>query len=78
MPPTSDADCSAGADTAEYRLPAWPIARVVRAQGSAFERVRAAGDWSDAEFKRGVGPLLLAFAQHVHLLPLAPGDAPGS
>ena len=60
------------------RLPALTIAQVVEQHGAGFARVRAAGDWSDREFRRGLGPLLLSFARYVHLLPGADADLPGA
>jgi hypothetical protein len=50
-------------------IPALDLASLVRRHASAFGRVRACGDWSDKDFRRTAGPLLLAFARHAHLLP---------
>jgi len=56
-------------------LPAIGLGALVRRHAASFARVRACGDWSDPHFRRVVGPLLLAFARHAHLLPTAV-DAP--
>jgi len=59
-------------------LEAIGLDQLVQRHAAAFGRVRAAGDWSDHEFRRWVGPLLLAFTRHVHLLPTGRGQPPGS
>jgi hypothetical protein len=59
-------------------LEALPMEALVRKRGASFARVRAAGDWSDSDFRHTIGPVLLAFAQHVHLLPAHADDIPGS
>ena len=51
------------------------LAALVQRHGAGFGRVRDCGDWSERRFRQFCGPLLLAFARHAHLLPLAP-DAP--
>lgn len=63
---------------AEMALEAIGLDQLVQRHAAAFGRVRAAGDWSDREFRRWVGPMLLAFTRHVHLLPTGRGQPPGS
>lgn len=59
-------------------LPAIDLGALVQRHAAGFGQVRACGDWSDPCFRRVVGPLLLAFARHAHLLPSAVDALPGS
>lgn len=59
-------------------MPALDLAALVQRHAAGFGRVRACGEWSERRFRQVAGPLLLAFARHVHLLPVDALAPPGS
>lgn len=72
-------DLNAPRDEAVPReLPVLDLSGLVRLHAAGFGRVRACGEWSEPRFRQVAGPLLLAFARHVHLLPSDAGASPGS